>query len=69
MDKYQVPPKIEKAMKCEVQEDCSKKVRYIVKDLRRKKTGSYCMAYFEQGMRAWLEPDPIIRQLKNIGIL
>ena len=35
----------------------------------KKATVNLCVDHFEQGMKAWLEPDPIIKHLMHEGIL
>ena len=55
--------------KCEALEGCKKKVAFTLTDHKTGKTVNLCKAHFEQGMKAWLEPDPIIQHLMKEGFI
>lgn len=56
-------------MKCEAIENCKRKVAYTVIDHKVKKVVNLCEAHFSQGMKAWLEPNLIIKHLVHEGVL
>lgn len=56
-------------MKCKATEGCKNKAQYTLIDHKLKKKAILCNDHFEQGMKAWVEADPIIRQLMHEGIL
>jgi hypothetical protein len=55
--------------KCEASEGCKRKIAYTLIDHKLKKELNLCVAHFKQGMKAFLEPDPIVRHLLHEGIL
>lgn len=62
--------KIDKNWKlCEAEEGCRKKARYVFTDNALKETTHLCEDHFTSGMRAWLEPNPIIEHLMHEGII
>lgn len=54
---------------CEAKEGCNKEIAFTLIDHKRKTKVNCCNDHFTQGMRAWLEPDPIIKALMQKGIL
>jgi len=54
---------------CKASEGCKNKVDFTLIDHNSKKRVSFCKAHFESGMKAWLEPDPIIKLLMQKGII
>lgn len=56
-------------MKCEVNEGCKRKGRYTLTDHKSNKTATFCKAHFEGGMKAYLEPNPIIKHLMREGLI
>lgn len=55
--------------KCEAEEGCKKERQFTLTDHNTNKTINLCIAHFEQGMKAWLETDPILKHLMREGII
>ena len=54
---------------CMAEEGCKTEIAYTLVDHRLKKEISLCKDHFKQGMKAWFEPDPILKALMHKGIL
>lgn len=59
---------IDKTDKCR-SPGCKRKARFFMIDLKLDKQALACLLHFEQGVKAWLQKDPIVKHLMQEGLL